>query len=363
MDELQRLSLISKVLSELDRHLGAGIADNTLVEFIIDLAEKNPTPKAFWNAVSESGAEFPQTFTDNLLSIIQRMAPKKRKADAMSGGGSSSAATNSSTVLSSSSTTTTTADKAALAAQFPGLAVPNTAPVDIVGDDDFLGLGADAEDDVEFLASRSSRRRDDERSSSSSSAAASSAPDIYSYNPRARVDDAPVLYKIYRGRVSKLMDFGAFVTLEGIATQVEGLVHKDALCASGGRADPGGAASVSQLVKVRDVVYVKVLGATKTKVSLSMIEADQATGKDRNPGRAQRAAAMARGQDVNITIKDGLCVFNFENFNLGTIKSKSFCNETRLGKRTRHLCATGRDDRSSQRSSSKGNIFLHMIFF
>ncbi|ORX67424.1 hypothetical protein DL89DRAFT_44531 [Linderina pennispora] len=45
----------------------------------------------------------------------------------------------------------------------------------------------------------------------------------------SRVDDAPILYKIYDGRVTNLKDFGAFVALEGVRGRVEGLVHISAI--------------------------------------------------------------------------------------------------------------------------------------
>lgn len=34
-----------------------------------------------------------------------------------------------------------------------------------------------------------------------------------------------MLYKIYDGKISKTMDFGAFVSLEGVKGRREGLVH------------------------------------------------------------------------------------------------------------------------------------------
>ena len=43
--------------------------------------------------------------------------------------------------------------------------------------------------------------------------------------PRAskpQLDDRPIIYKIYDGRVSNLRDFGAFVQLEGVAGRQEG---------------------------------------------------------------------------------------------------------------------------------------------
>jgi ATP-dependent RNA helicase DHX8/PRP22 len=36
------------------------------------------------------------------------------------------------------------------------------------------------------------------------------------------VDERPVLFKIYGGRISSLKDFGAFVQLEGVTGRVEG---------------------------------------------------------------------------------------------------------------------------------------------
>jgi predicted RNA-binding protein with RPS1 domain len=39
------------------------------------------------------------------------------------------------------------------------------------------------------------------------------------------VDEKPVLYKIYNGKVSGMKDFGAFVTLEGVAGRSEGMFY------------------------------------------------------------------------------------------------------------------------------------------
>eukprot|EP00951_Prasinocladus_malaysianus_P013913 scaffold105887_cov32-Prasinocladus_malaysianus.AAC.1 len=43
--------------------------------------------------------------------------------------------------------------------------------------------------------------------------------------PRDRLPDKPELYGCYRGRVSGMMDFGAFVELLGFPGKAEGLVH------------------------------------------------------------------------------------------------------------------------------------------
>jgi len=77
MDELQKLehlSLVSKICSELDNHYNMN--DKDLAEFIIDLAEKNPTTALFKKALIDNGAEFADSFIENILRIIKHMKPK-----------------------------------------------------------------------------------------------------------------------------------------------------------------------------------------------------------------------------------------------------------------------------------------------
>ena len=76
MDELRRLehlSLVSKVCTELDNHYSMN--DKDLAEFIIDLANKSKTLAKFKAALLENGAEFSDSFIENLLRIIQHMTP------------------------------------------------------------------------------------------------------------------------------------------------------------------------------------------------------------------------------------------------------------------------------------------------
>lgn len=135
MDEvakLEHLSLVSKICTELDNHLGLNdkdlgkevafcfdkISQNlftkisiiiTLLisaEFIIDIADKNPNFEAFKKALVENGAEFSDSFMTNLLRIIQHMKPVN----------------NTSQALCESKSTHPLAEK------FPGLAIPNENP-------------------------------------------------------------------------------------------------------------------------------------------------------------------------------------------------------------------------------------------
>ena len=73
---LQYLSLVSKVCTELENHIG--MSDKTLAEFIIDLAKKNRELPAFRAALDENGAEFPASFASSLLALVHKMLPQKR---------------------------------------------------------------------------------------------------------------------------------------------------------------------------------------------------------------------------------------------------------------------------------------------
>lgn len=123
MEELQKLSLVSKICTELDNHLG--LSDRTLAEFIIHLAEEFPEPPAFRHALAENGAEFPDSLSDNLLRIIGAMKPASRgggKAGAAGGGGGAKKAGPAAAAR---------VPRNEKEARFPGLAMPNTSVVEL----------------------------------------------------------------------------------------------------------------------------------------------------------------------------------------------------------------------------------------
>ena len=81
----------------------------------------------------------------------------------------------------------------------------------------------------------------------------------------------PEVGEIYQGKVVKVMEFGAFVNFFG---PKDGLVHVSQLA-------EGRPASVSEVVKEGDQVWVKLLGFDdRGKVRLSMKVVDQKTGKE-----------------------------------------------------------------------------------
>ena len=118
MDELQRLSLVSKICTELDNHLG--LSDRTLAEFIIHLADEFPEPSAFRHALAENGAEFPDSLSDNLLRIIGAMKPASR---GKAGGGGAAKKAGPGAVA--------RVPRNEKEARFPGLAMPNTSVVEL----------------------------------------------------------------------------------------------------------------------------------------------------------------------------------------------------------------------------------------
>jgi ATP-dependent RNA helicase DHX8/PRP22 len=91
------------------------------------------------------------------------------------------------------------------------------------------------------------------------------------------MDDRPVPYKIYTGRVSGLKEFGAFVTLEGVSGRTEGMVHVSNIQA-GARTN-----SASDLLTRGQIVKVKVMSVAGSRVGLSMKDVDQVSGRDLTP--------------------------------------------------------------------------------
>lgn len=121
IDELHRLSVVSKVCTELDNHLG--LSDRTLAEFIIHLADEFPEPSAFRHALSENGAEFPDSLSDNLLRIIGAMNTSASRGSEARGRGAGAEK-----VAPGAMARVPRNEKEA---RFPGLAMPNTSVVEL----------------------------------------------------------------------------------------------------------------------------------------------------------------------------------------------------------------------------------------
>ncbi|EDV98440.1 ATP-dependent RNA helicase DHX8 [Drosophila grimshawi] len=366
MEELQQLeylSLVSKICTELDNHLG--INDKDLAEFIIDLEHKHRSYESFRTALLENGAEFPDSLVQNLQRIINLMRPSNAKTDndegSLIGGGDK---------------------KTQLIKMFPGLALPNDnkysskakgeqeeeektgQKINEMSDVDAAMLELEAlapgerserllekEKDKEKESkrhpassssssrerskrkersrsrerhrnrererehdrdrdrrrrrsrSREERDRDHDRererrrrrshsrerhdrheqrsSRRRSSRSRSRSPSRQQLEkmppPAAVLSDDPEAGKIYSGKVANIVPFGCFVQLFGVRKRWEGLVHISQLRAEGRVTD------VTEVVARNQTVKVKVMSLAGQKVSLSMKEVDQETGRDLNP--------------------------------------------------------------------------------
>lgn len=95
-----------------------GLSDRTLAEYIIHLAEKFPEPTAFRHALSENGAEFPNSLSDNLLRIIGAMKPSARKDKAKA-------------TAAASRELESRVPRNETEARFPGLAMANTKVIEL----------------------------------------------------------------------------------------------------------------------------------------------------------------------------------------------------------------------------------------
>jgi len=228
----------------LTEHWFVGINDKTLAEFVIVLHGKSKTLDDFKAKLKENGADFPDSFVENLDRLILALHPKyKKKAKA------------------NTKAKKMGRDDAIIkdhqARMFPGLALPDqewkSSPL---GEKDETVTNNDATEkevdglmsQLEGFAKKSRPRAADmmdmdgpatkrRRTDSSPPRRRSRSPQMALGGPRDRgrgrddwdgerrrpqFDERPVLYKIYDGKVSGLRDFGAFVTLEGVRGRVEG---------------------------------------------------------------------------------------------------------------------------------------------
>ncbi|KIW21177.1 hypothetical protein PV08_01757 [Exophiala spinifera] len=337
---LELLSLVSKVTSELQNHLG--INDKTLAEFVIDQHEKcGGNLPEFKAALAAMGAEFPNSLVESVDRLILTMHPKHKTQKKTQENGRSDM-----------DELDAIGRKARV---FKGLAVPDREQAWDDYEDDMVGQktidesrppdpGTPADDDdtfalLEGLAGKagngtngnSTRSRKRSRSPDRDEYARDRKPrqkymsrspspqeerrsrhrrdrdrdyddrrdryderrnghrksrrrdyeddDDFKKPPRKEIDEYPVLYKIYDATINGIKDFGAFADLQGVKGRVSGLIHVSAI-QEGARVN-----HPSDLLSRGQPVKVKVIKMENNKVSLSMKEVDQVTGQDLVPSR------------------------------------------------------------------------------
>ena len=259
--KLEFLSLVSKIATELENHLG--INDRVLAEFIISLHEQAGSLPAFQKKLDDVGAEFTAAFVENLDRLIVTLHPRKKKG------------TNS--VDEAKHTPDTKLEQKAQ--MLPGLAIQDQAWEEPDYYRDEPSRRRRTHGSLEEPQRRSRWDRVDGR--------ASPPPSL----PPSVPDEQPVLNKVYYGRVSGVKDFGAFVTLDGVAGRRDGLVHISALCSNTARGGNTGRIShPSDVVSRGDHVKVKVISIAGQRIGLSMRDVDQVTGRDLVPQPRGRMA-------------------------------------------------------------------------
>ncbi|CUS14489.1 unnamed protein product [Tuber aestivum] len=351
LQNLEYLSLVSKITTELGNHLG--IDDKTLAEFIINLHQQASSPEEFKKIIASHGVDFPDSLITSIDRLVLTMHPKHKNKRSKGSGDKDNEGAKKGMDLDTKTRV------------FKGLALPDkeVPPMwegDYGEEEDGRKREPNAIDDMmamlENLESKSKRKeggngdalaflermepgrekgvgeRPRKRSRSPSLHGRSARnyrsrsrsrsrggdrkrgrerddfgrdrerrikhrygeddDDDFRSPPAPELDERPVLYKIYNGKVSGMKDFGVFVSLQNVKGRVDGLVHISAI-----RQDrvnhPADLLSRGQSVKV------KVVSIQGTRIGLSMKDVDQNTGRDLDP--AKRIASGANMERLDGT--------------------------------------------------------------
>ncbi|KAK3664051.1 DEAH-box ATP-dependent RNA helicase prp22 [Elasticomyces elasticus] len=314
-EQLELLSLVSKVTSEINNYMG--IADKTIAEFVIAEYAKCAGDVGKFQASLEE-YEFPKSLTESIDRLVRTLHPEYKK-NALNGKAEKNGKVEGTRT------------------KFTGLSLPDKDPVvedDDAMDDTFAQLESMAgppkakangngngrkrsmspvEHKREHKRHRRSRSRSPKRNDEylfedefgrtvphrstdkhdRDGKRGRHRRDSFDRAPRQEPNDEPVLFKVYDGRVTGVKDFGVFVNIRGVKGKVDGLVHVSAM------ADHK-VNHPSDLVARDQEVKVKVMKVQDKRVSLSMAEVDQVTGEDLNLSRRiQTGATGANAVGLN----------------------------------------------------------------
>jgi len=209
------------VTIEIQNHWG--IEDKTLAEFVIDLGESASSVDDFEAKLQENGAAASGPFCQRLLELIQKLGGPQKPGQADAKGGSNVKASN---------------EALALATK-------------------------------EIAKDRKVERRERSRSRQKE-------PQEKDKKEKKKELRGPVeLYGIYKGQVSRLMEYGAFISFETSEGRREGLAHLSELSRETRNVSRAG----DHLKRNQDC-FVKIIGIAGSKLNLSLREVDQETGED-----------------------------------------------------------------------------------
>ena len=335
LKKLEHLSLVSKVCTELENHYDMN--DKDLAEFIIHIAERNPEIDNFKKELKNNGAEFADSFYENLFRLIKHMKPAAglvpEKKNSIAEALTCLALPNEQAKPKKDEPSENADDMMAL---FESMA-PSKRPEKEHSDGQHKqhkkhkrrsrsrssseeryrskkhknrnrSRSRDRNDRNRHRRSRSrednaDRHRRHRRSRSTSRERSSHRN--RSKSPHSRRGYAekppmvdPVVGQIYTGKVANITGFGAFVSLQGFRRKVEGLVHISQL------RKEGRVGSVEEVVTRNMDVKIKVLSMAGGKIGLSMKEVDQDTGEDLNPSTSVNDTDVTREDYMNLKNPD-----------------------------------------------------------
>ncbi|PON78535.1 putative pre-mRNA-splicing factor ATP-dependent RNA helicase [Parasponia andersonii] len=298
LKKLEYLSLVSKVCSELETHLGFG--DKVLAEFITELGRNCETVDEFDAKLKENGAEMPDYFVRTLLTIIHAILPPKTKPDKGLKEENGSDGKKGKFQALAIADNKERAKELEKEIEREAREMRRDEPGDEHEDDRRRGRdrgnrdrGRDRDRDRDRGRDRDrdrdrERDRDRRRDKYNGHRRDKDGEDVddrrrhrdqYEKHRDSRNgqfhSDEPELYKVYKGRVSRVMESGFFVQLNDLRGK-EGLVHVSQIATRR-------IANAKEVVKRDQEVYVKVISISGQKLSLSMRDVDQDTGKDLLP--------------------------------------------------------------------------------
>ncbi|CDJ37257.1 pre-mRNA splicing factor RNA helicase, putative [Eimeria tenella] len=357
MEQLERLSLVSRIATELHNHWG--ISDKDLAEFVLHLGEESQSLEEFRAKLKANGSAVTQALAVSLYTSISKFVARSKKAKtaaatASTSSGSSGAgvkdgkngvspspvkdskdeqvsapgsSTNGSKPLPTTAFSVSHHPPTEKELKFPGLCMQNRfdrPELQLARPDDNAPLSAAAQrllqqekDDKELMREQQEafkRAKEgywggDHNSSSkggisatganalpiggasgaAGTAAAATGAAGESLNFCGKRGAPLERYGIYDGVVSRVMEYGAFVQLDLAEGRREGLLH----VADMSRPD-GGPCVSADAVRKGQLVKVKVHAIAGTRLSLTMREVDQATGRDLKPRNLQGGTSCSR---------------------------------------------------------------------
>ncbi|XP_058725362.1 probable pre-mRNA-splicing factor ATP-dependent RNA helicase DEAH5 isoform X2 [Vicia villosa] len=343
--KLDYLSLVSKVCTELESHTGTG--DKVLAEFITDLGQSSESVEEFDSKLKENGAEMPDYFVRTLLTIIHAILPPKPRKEKENQKENATSKTKFKALAISDDRDRAKElrdEIEAEAREKQKQMEPERYEKGRDDDDDGYGdrrrdrerydrddkrdyrrgndreRGRDRDDRRGNDRGRDRYERDDRRGNDRDrdryerddkrgndrdrdrdrygrDDKRGNDKDKYERRRRDEYEQGrdenddekgpkerdsrgdgsgePELYMVYKGRISRVMDTGCFVQLDDLRGK-EGLVHVSQMATRK-------IVNAKEVVKRDQQVYVKVISVSGSKLSLSMRDVDQHTGKDLLP--------------------------------------------------------------------------------